>query len=298
MSRESGYGRGVAMAQHKFGQVAHRRGDLAGAIAHYEEALPIFRELGEAVWEGVTLRDLGVVAGARGEHDRATRCHEEALAVWRRLDHLWGVPAALRDLADEALCRGDVATALSLYGESLERWRRLGEKLHVAGSLPGPASIALATGQVERAARLLGASAALHEEVGAVPPTDLPGGLGGVEGVRAALGEPAFATAWAAGRKLSIEEAIAEALAVTATGAPGRSAPAAEPVAAPATHGLTPREQEVLRLLAQGRTNPEIAGELFISPRTVGKHVEGILAKLGVESRAAAVGQALRHGLV
>jgi DNA-binding NarL/FixJ family response regulator len=63
-------------------------------------------------------------------------------------------------------------------------------------------------------------------------------------------------------------------------------------------HGLTRREREVLRLLAEGRPNREIADALSISPRTVGKHVEGILATLGVESRTAAVGYALRHRLV
>ncbi len=297
VAREGGYERGVAMALHQFGQVAHRRGDLNAAAAHYEDAVARFRRLEEPIYEGVALRDLGVVAGAQDEHDRATAFHEEALAVWRRLDHPWGVPAALRDLADEALCRGDAAAALPLYRESLGRWRLLGEKLHVAGSLLGPATVALESGQAERAARLLGASAALHEEIGAVPPAALPGDLGnGPERARAALGEEAFAAAWAAGRAFSVEEAIADALAVAA---PAPTAPAA-PVT-PATgddHGLTRRERDVLRLLVEGHPNRDIADVLSISPRTVGKHVEGILDKLGVESRTAAVGYALRHGLV
>ena len=209
VAREGGYDRGVAMALHQLGQVAHRRGDLDAAAARYEDAVARFRRLGEPIYEGATLRDLGVVAGAQDEHDRATAYHEEALDVWRRLDHPWGVPAALRDLADEALCRGDAAAALPLYRESLGRWRLLGEKLHVAGSLLGPATVALESGQAERAARLLGASAALHEEIGAVPPAVLPGDLGnGPERARAALGEEAFAAAWAAGRAFSVDDAF------------------------------------------------------------------------------------------
>ena len=292
VAREGGYERGVAMALYQLGQAEYRRGNLATAAARYKDALARFRRLDEPVWEGSALRDLGVVAGARNEHDQATAYHEEALAVWRRLDHPWGVPAALRDLADEALCRGDAAAALPLYRESLGRWRVLGETLHVPGALLGPATVALESGQAARAARLLGASAALHEVIGVVPPAGLPGDLGnGPERARAALGEAAFEAAWAAGRAFSVDEAIADALAVAAP-APSSPATTGDDL------GLTGREREVLQLLAEGRPNRDIADALSISPRTVGKHVEGILAKLGVENRAAAVGYALRHGLV
>ena len=292
IAREHGYDRGEAMAVHQLGQVAHRRGDLVSAATRYEEAVIGFRRLDEPIWVGVSLRDLGVVAGAQDEHDRATAYHEEALAMWRRLDHPWGVPAALRDLADEMLCRGDVAAAVPLYRESLGRWRLLGEKLHVAGALLGPATVALEAGQAELATQLLGASAALHEAIGAFPPSHLPGSLGnGPERARAALGETAFEKAWVAGRALSVDEAITVALTVAAPqGAP--------PATVGQDLGLTPRELEVLRLLVDGRPNRDIAEELSISPRTVGKHIEGILAKLGVETRTAAVGYALRHHVV
>lgn len=60
---------------------------------------------------------------------------------------------------------------------------------------------------------------------------------------------------------------------------------------------LTPRETEVTRLLVEGKTNPEIASELFISERTVQSHVANIMAKLGVNSRTAAAARAIRDGL-
>ena len=62
--------------------------------------------------------------------------------------------------------------------------------------------------------------------------------------------------------------------------------------------GLTAREQEVLRLLADGRSDREIAQTLFVSRRTATTHVANILAKLGVSSRAAAAAHAIRAGLV
>ena len=63
-------------------------------------------------------------------------------------------------------------------------------------------------------------------------------------------------------------------------------------------YGLSPREQEVLDILAEGRTDRDIAARLFISERTVHVHVRRILAKLGVSSRTEAAGVAIRQGLV
>src|SRR6202012_1289255 len=66
----------------------------------------------------------------------------------------------------------------------------------------------------------------------------------------------------------------------------------------PSEVGLTKREIEVLRLVASGRTNKQIAGILFISPKTAAVHVSSILAKLGVERRAGAATVAQQLGLI
>ena len=63
-------------------------------------------------------------------------------------------------------------------------------------------------------------------------------------------------------------------------------------------HGLTARELQVLRLVAAGETNKAIAAELFVSERTVDRHMSNIFAKLGVSSRAAATAHAYQHGLI
>ena len=64
------------------------------------------------------------------------------------------------------------------------------------------------------------------------------------------------------------------------------------------TSGLSPREREILGLLAEGRTQGQIATELVISSKTVATHIQHILAKLGVHTRAQAVALAFRRGLV
>jgi DNA-binding CsgD family transcriptional regulator len=70
------------------------------------------------------------------------------------------------------------------------------------------------------------------------------------------------------------------------------------PAQAVGSHGLSAREIEVLKLIAAGRTNHAIATELFLSDRTVHRHVSNIFDKLGVRSRAAAVSYGVRHHLV
>jgi DNA-binding CsgD family transcriptional regulator len=70
------------------------------------------------------------------------------------------------------------------------------------------------------------------------------------------------------------------------------------PVSAGSTHGLTARELEVLRLVASGLTNKAIAARLFVSERTVDRHVSNIYSKLGVSSRAAATASAYEHKLL
>ena len=106
---------------------------------------------------------------------------------------------------------------------------------------------------------------------------------------RAGLGEKAFAAAWAEGRAMTREEAVAYALEEPE-----------EPTAPPPSHhaGLTAREFEVLRLVARGLTNAQVARELFLSPRTVSAHLRSVYHKLGVSSRSAATRFAVDRGLV
>jgi len=69
-------------------------------------------------------------------------------------------------------------------------------------------------------------------------------------------------------------------------------------VAAPLPHGLTPRELDVLRLVAAGLSNRAISERLVVTARTVGTHVEHLLAKLEADGRAALAARAVREGLL
>ena len=111
---------------------------------------------------------------------------------------------------------------------------------------------------------------------------------------RAALGEEAFARAWAAGRALSLEQAAGEAATLAdnlAAGPPARSAPS-RPAA------LSEREAAVLRLLGEGLSDKQIAARLAVSEHTARYHVTSIRNKLGADTRAQAVALAAQRGLL
>src|SRR4029450_5171030 len=111
-----------------------------------------------------------------------------------------------------------------------------------------------------------------------------------VETARARFGEEAFEAAWTEGRSLSTEQAIVHALdrSTTPESVPSETYPA----------GLSAREVEVLRLVATGLTNAEVAERGFLSRRTVEGPLGSIYRKLGLHSRAEATRFAVEHGLL
>jgi DNA-binding CsgD family transcriptional regulator len=170
----------------------------------------------------------------------------------------------------------------------------------IEGSFVCLGAVAAATGRAEQAACLFGAGEALHERHGLNPfPADRAR-LGRVHAsARAQLPDEDFSAAWATGRVLPLDRALDEALAL-AEAIMAKPAPddrPAAPAGPAAEHGLTPRELEVWRLIAEGRSNREVADALFVSPRTAQTHTTRLLAKLGLPSRTAAAALAHRVGL-
>jgi DNA-binding CsgD family transcriptional regulator len=193
--------------------------------------------------------------------------------------------------------RGEFAAAEALHRESLDlRWA-MGTKEDVAHCLANFAALAARRGQHERAARLFGAAEAVQAAIGnTLKEPERTFYEQAMATARAGLEERVFAAAWAAGQALRIDEAVAEALTAPATAGEGAAVPPRS--ATVGGFGLTGRELEVLCLVVAGRTDKEIAEDLFISPRTAQGHVGSIYTKLGVNSRAAATAAALRAGLV
>jgi DNA-binding NarL/FixJ family response regulator len=152
-------------------------------------------------------------------------------------------------------------------------------------------------GEPAWAARLWGAAEGLRDVIGApLPPVYHADYDRSVAAIRSSLGEKSFAAAWAEGRTMTPEQALAAKGPVTAP----QRLPTTPPAKPSATYpgGLTAREVEVLRLLAQGWTDAQIAEQLVISPRTVNNHLTSIYSKIQVSSRSAATRYAIDHQLV
>ena len=159
----------------------------------------------------------------------------------------------------------------------------------VHASLVELALVAVGCNQMERGVHLLAAARAFPGH-----PNDASVYTRAVASTRATLGEPAFDAAWEVGQRLCWNDVLAKVDELSIAVARRPTAASPDP---PACHGLSRRELEVLRLLAEGRSNRSLAGALSLSERTVENHVFHILTKLGLESRTAAATWAIRHGL-
>ena len=233
--RTLGDAAGEALALGQLGVIAYDRGDFPRSAARHEESLRLRRELGDTTGVAGTLTNLGEVARHRGDHARSVALHEESLALFRSLGDAWGTSLVLGNLGLGRHNLGDHARGAALLAESLSMKRALGDRVGTAESLDGMGMVALARGDAGEAARLLGAADALREAVAApIPPVDRAPLDRALATTRAALGEEAFAAAWAAGRAEPLDRVVADAIR------------AADPtaIADGATDGRAAREEE------------------------------------------------------
>jgi DNA-binding CsgD family transcriptional regulator len=289
---------GLAVALCSLGMATAELGDPA-APALFGESLVHARATGDAWATARVVNCLGEIARADGDDDRAAVLYAESLALFRTLEQRRRTALILHNLGRVLAHRGDLRRAAASFAEGLAQQEEHGDCRAMSYCLMGLAGMIGRLGQPHQAARLFGVAQLLAEDRDVVFETiDRLDHERDIAAVRAVLGRAAFAAAWTAGYRLPLDQAIAAALAAAET---VRATPATvSPAPGPPTDadGLTGREREVLRLLVEGATNPEIAAALFISGKTASKHVTSILAKLGTLTRTAAATYAVRHGLV
>ncbi|MGH2559777.1 MAG: ATP-binding protein [Thermomicrobiales bacterium] len=281
------------------------RSFLGGAlisVGRYDDAESIvarlvdqYRSQKRPVWEGNARFHLGLVAYARGDYARAVEHCTEAIALFDRWHAELDASDPLHYLGLIASANGDLDGAVTSFAEALARLKQRGSTPSLANTVADAATLATARGWPDRAARLFGAAETLR--LTGEAPYPLPARETYERAMaesRVALGEADWRAALAAGKALPGDEAVAEAEALFAAIRADKDD--ASPAAA--REGLTERELEVLRLLAVGRSNPEIAEVLFIGRGTVRTHVSNILAKLEAKTRTEAADIARRRALV
>lgn len=262
-------------AEQERGELLRLRGDHDGALTAYQRSA----ELGCDPQPGLAQLWL-----ARGQGAAAAvavrRCLAETAVPARRVHLLPGAIEILLGVGD-----ADRARALRDELDGLAAMTRCDPVVGAAAQ--ARATVALAEGDPEGA--LAGARTAVRAWTAAGAPFEVGRarvvlaralrGLGDAESARAEL-EAAGAAFEALGAVPSLEEVAG--LLGTADEPPG---------------GLTPREVEVLRLVTAGRSNRDIAAELFLSEKTVARHLSNIYGKLDVDSRTRAAAYAFQHGL-
>jgi DNA-binding NarL/FixJ family response regulator len=261
----------VADGNYEIGEIRRRRGDLAGS----EEAYMRAHELGRDPQPGIALLRL-----AQGRIDAASASIAAAIVGFTgsRLERAPLLAAqaeialAASDVDLAAACAADVATTAHEFESTGLR--------AVAHWCQG--AVALARGESVTALAALRSACSIWQEL------DVPYEAARTRVLLAAAYE-GLGDSDAANRERAAARSAFEKLG--ASGDLGL-------VAAPAPCGLTTREVEVLQQVAAGRTNREIADALFLSEKTVARHLSNIFTKLGVSSRAAATAFAFSNNLV
>ena len=282
----------------------------------------LFRVAGDRQRLVLPIDALGLVALQQGDYAGARARFEEALSLARETGDEPFIADALARLGTVALREGNYQQSAGLYQQSLALNRVLGNRDGIAEDLAGLAEVASLLGQPERAVWLLGVVEAVREARNiSLLPLRRAEYDRTVEGIRAQLDGAVFAEAWAQGRAMSLEQVIAQALEMKdepPTGTkfqqtneeeassfvpPGTPSSPPSPALSPRRAmkqqfgGLTTREREVARLVAQGKSNRAIAEELVVGISTVEAHITHIFTKLGFSSRAQIAAWAVDKGL-
>jgi predicted ATPase/DNA-binding CsgD family transcriptional regulator len=268
----------TAFARQYRGQVALFRGDATTARSWLRTAAQEHL-LVDPRQAAFCLADVGVAALLEGSLDEAAEAFRESLRLnegadpWTRSHALWGTSLV-------HLLRGETGPAREVAEESLHLMRSVDDRSGVALCVEA-LSWASAGTDPEHTARLAGAAEAVWRSIPAAPP-----GLVTAfrhrftQSARDALGAEVWTRRFAQGAALDRVQATALAL--------GEGSPEATAVGTPARsdNPLTPRQREVAVLVSEGLTDRQIAERLVISPRTAESHVEQILHRLGMRSRA------------
>lgn len=295
--RERDDRRGMAMALNGLGNAAEVQGDQDLAFERYEAAKGLFREVGDRRGVAVMLTNLGTLHADARDLDKATAAHKEALLLFKEVGDPRGVAWSATNLGTLVAQQGNLLDATVHHRDAVALYRELGDQLGIIETLERFADIAEARGQRDRQVTLAAAAAAIRKAINRpVSSGERERYEAKISALRARLGK-SFDSAWAAGQAMTLDEAIA--VAVSDEPLPAKKLPMATPVSLESgIQTLSPREAEVLKLMAEGLTNQEIADRLYVSIRTVTSHTSNILGKLGLGSRTAVVAYAIRHNLV
>jgi predicted ATPase/DNA-binding CsgD family transcriptional regulator len=267
-------------------------GKYGDARAMLDEALPLLRKAGDPFRIAMALNFMGDLARCERNYKQAQIDYEESISILRKIEAERDLASVFHNLGHACLHLGNIERAKALFSDSLALHQEQGNRSGMAECLIGFAALAITSGLPAAGARLLGAAAALGgrqiTSEWAATSIEYKHYL---ERARAGLVEAAFQAEHGAGQRLLLEQAVAYAQAATKKVATAQQT-------RQQLDRLTPRECEVAKLIAQAKSNTEIAAELVLSKRTVESHIANIRSKLGFTERSQIVRWAFESGLL
>ncbi len=293
---------GTGYTLHYLGRIHFSIGNYEKAKMLAEECITLSKKLGYRGGIANSLGLQGQIALKQGNLATAHSLLEESLSLNREGGNI-NISMSLARLAKILFVEDKLVDARRHYEESIQLLEKVDDKEQLACCLEGLAEVFTAQGQAEWAIRLCGLATRLRKEIGTpMFPVDVADYARTLATAKAQLGEIAFHTAFQAGQTMTLEQALSGQEQARKTTDP-LSADTVEPLQELVTTvvphaGLTGREREVLRCIATGLTNAQVAKELSISTLTVNAHLRSIYSKLDVPSRSAATRYAMEHGLV
>lgn len=282
---------GLAIVEHAMAALLAETGNVAGSQEGHARALQLRRAVGEPYGLAYTLVSAAIADRWAGDRVAALSAASEAKAAFDALGSSQGSVLATLTLALLAADGQRDSEALDLLRNA---FASKPGSLSVKASVEAfelAAAILVRRGMGHAAALLLSAATAHRRARGLVVPVPERIHVADTRAAIAeALGVTGFSTAWGDGQRLSLEQAIDSA--VIAIEDPAWAASGG------AVYDLTRRELEVLSLLAEHLSDREIADRLFLSPRTIERHVSNILLKMEAPNRRLAAAQAVRERVV
>ncbi|MFG3522019.1 LuxR C-terminal-related transcriptional regulator [Nocardia nova] len=281
LAEELGDSMNLAHATHFRGVAEHNLGNTALGMQLIEQGSAMEAAGGPSLLHVLALEQLGWAYCRRQEPDRALEVLEQCRQACIAKDEHWLLSWISTFLGLARWMRGENEQAGTLLRDALAGKRPFHDALGIAVVLEMLSWVAADDHDYVRAARLMGAARSVWKQLG-----DYPGGFElrawaerAADTARNRLGAKVFDAELTEGARLGTERAIGYAL--------GEEEPQREPRSSEEVllAGLTPRETEVARMLAEGKTNKQISQALVVAPRTVETHVEHIFTKLGVNSR-------------
>jgi non-specific serine/threonine protein kinase len=208
--RELGDRTGIAMSLNSLSEMARRESNYASAAALGNESVSLFRELGHKFGIAIASSNLAEIRSLQGDFDGAGTLYTECLERFREMGDKYSIATTLCGLGTIARRQSKPAEAMSLLVEGLSLFEELGAVADVLTTIERLATLALSVRQQERAAALYAASQALREQLNLPRPSHESGAYeAGLNATRAGLSEETFANAWAEGKAMTIERAIA-----------------------------------------------------------------------------------------